>query len=196
MNSKEKANPFSQFTEWFEEAKNFGVREPEAMSLATADVGGKPSARMVLFKGIENESFRFFTNYEGRKGQELIENPFAALVFYWEPLKKQIRIEGSVRKLSAESSDQYWNTRAFESQVGALASKQSQTISSHAELLETYSQLLKKYAGQKIPRPKNWGGFGLHPERIEFWKAGQYRLHERVVFTKTKGQWQKHWLSP
>lgn len=191
------ANPFDIFNQWFQEAKNTGTNNFEAVCLATASQSGRPSARMVLFKGIIDDGFSFFTNYESRKGQELINNPHASIVFYWDVLGKQIRVEGKVKKLSGGQSDQYWYSRPFDSQVSGAVSSQSRPISSHDELVRRAEALRAKYKNQgKVPRPAHWGGFTIIPEKIEFWINQAHRLHIRHVFELTNGHWVLKELAP
>ena len=191
-------NPFQQFQDWFSVASESGILEPNAMTVASATADGKPSARIILLKGIDEKGFLFYTNYEGRKGQELIENPQAALVFYWDTLHRQVRIEGKVEKASQKTSDAYFNKRPKGSQIGAWASPQSQVIESRSILENNKASLNKKYADQDhLPRPKHWGGFRVKPQRIEFWQGRNNRLHDRVVYEKQKnGRWKIFRLAP
>ena len=187
-------DPLAVFREWFEEARAAGVEVPEAMTLATADANGRPSARMVLLKGADESGFTFFTGYESRKGRELAENPRAALVFYWRELGRQVRIEGPVRKLPAAESDAYWQTRPVRSRAAAAASRQSEPIASRAELEAEFERQL---ALDGPPRPERWGGYVLEPEAIELWQHRDHRLHERVRFTRAReGGWREELLQP
>ncbi len=189
-------NPLVQFQRWFEDAVATGMANPEAMTLVTATSRGLPSARIVLYKGMSQDRLCFFTNYDSRKAHQLHKNPHASLVFYWPNLERQIRVEGEVVRLSSQESDEYWLTRPRESRLGALASHQSEVIRNR-QVLENRVQLLtKKYEGKEIPRPKNWGGFGLRPHYFEFWVAGAYRLHDRFRFLKTARGWKLEQLSP
>jgi pyridoxamine 5'-phosphate oxidase len=187
-------DPLAAFQEWFEEARAAGVEAPEAMTLATADGEGRPSARMVLLKGADQRGFTFFTGYESRKGRELAENPRAALVFHWRPLGRQVRVEGPVRRLSSQESDAYWQTRPLRSRAAAAASRQSQPIGSRAELEAEFERQLS--LGEP-PRPERWGGYVLEPEAIELWQHRDDRLHERVRFTRAReGGWSEELLAP
>jgi pyridoxamine 5'-phosphate oxidase len=194
---RNKTNPFSLFHSWFREAGRTSVKEPNAMTLATADADGKPSARMVLLKDYGEAGFIFFTNYESRKGRELTLNPFAGLVFWWEVLQKQIRIEGKIGRLSAEESDHYFRSRPRGSQIGAWASRQSSILESYNQLRQQYAQAESAFSGKEVSRPAYWGGFRLIPDRFEFWQAGPNRLHHRQQFVREKeNQWRIEVLSP
>jgi pyridoxamine 5'-phosphate oxidase len=186
-------DPLATFHEWFEEARVAGVEVPEAMTLATADADGRPSARMVLLKGADDRGFAFFTGYESRKGRELADNPRAALVFYWRPLGRQVRVEGTVRRLSPEESDAYWATRPLRSRAAAAASRQSDPIASRAELEAEFERQL---ALGEPPRPERWGGYVLEPEAIELWQHRDDRLHERIKFTRAREGWRGQPLAP
>jgi pyridoxamine 5'-phosphate oxidase len=186
-------DPLALFREWFEEARAAGVDVPEAMTLATADAEGRPSARMLLLKSADEHGFAFFTGYESRKGQELAANPWAALVFYWRPLGRQVRVEGPVRRLSKEESDAYWQTRPLRSRAAAAASRQSEAIESR-EALE--AEFERQLAVGEPPRPERWGGYVLGPEAIEFWQHRDDRLHERLRFTRAREGWRAELLSP
>jgi pyridoxamine 5'-phosphate oxidase len=186
-------DPIEVFNEWFEEAREAGVDVPEAMTLATADASGRPSARMLLLKGLDEHGFSFFTGYESRKGRELDANPRAALVFYWRPLGRQVRVEGTVRKLSPEESDAYWATRPPRSRAAAAASRQSEAIERREELEAEFERLLP---GDEVPRPERWGGYVLAPETIELWQHRDDRLHERYRFTRAREGWRRELLAP
>ena len=186
-------DPLERFREWFEDARAAGVDAPEAMTLATADAQGRPSARMVLLKGLDERGFSFFSGYESRKGRELTENPRAALVFYWRELGRQVRIEGPVTRLPAEESDAYWQTRPPRSRAAAAASRQSEPIESRAELEAGFERQL---AGDP-PRPERWGGYVLEPEAIELWQHRDDRLHDRTRYTRAReGGWREELLQP
>ncbi|KAG0708487.1 Pyridoxine-5'-phosphate oxidase [Chionoecetes opilio] len=177
--------PFGQFKEWFDEACNTpGIIEANAMCLATATKEGKPSARMVLLKGYGREGFRFFTNYDSRKGHELDENPQASLCFFWEPLMRSVRVEGRVERLGEEQSTEYFHSRPRSSQIGACVSPQSQVIDGRQILVNKDKQLHDEYKDEQtvIPKPKCWGGFQIVPDSIEFWQGQTNRIHDRIRF--------------
>lgn len=178
-------DPFRQFGEWFREAEVAVPVDPNAMVLSTIGPEGRPSARVVLLKGFDSEGFVFYGNLGSRKFRELAAHPFAALNFHWKPLERQVRIEGRVAPVTEPEADAYFATRARGSQVGAWASKQSEPLGSRAELEEAARAIEAKYAGKPVPRPPFWSGFRLAPDRIEFWKAGEFRLHDREVFRRT-----------
>ena len=190
-------NPFDQFRAWFKEAIDAEVNEPNAMTLATCKENGRPTARVVLLKGIEEHGFVFFTNYESHKGTEIAKNPYAALVFFWPELQRQIRIEGEIKKLDEAASDAYFFSRPIESQIGAHASPQSCTIESRQVIEDNYKRLLKRFETDPISRPANWGGYSLDPQSIEFWQGRASRLHDRFLFTKAKiKDWNVSRLAP
>jgi len=190
-------NPIRQFQLWFDEAVSRGLPLAEAMTLCTATTDGKPSARMILLKGVAESGFVFYTNYRSRKARELDANPFAALVFYWEPLERQVRVEGKVARIAAEESDKYFQTRPRESQLGAIASPQSDVIESRELLEQEFQELEQKYSDRTIERPNHWGGYRLVPERIEFWKGRPGRLHDRLLYElQADGEWNRTRLAP
>lgn len=191
------ADPMVTFAAWFAEAQEAGVYEPNAMTLATADAAGRPSARVVLLKGVDARGFTFFTNYASRKGQELAANPWAALCFWWGPLERQVRVEGPVEPISAAESDDYYRSRPRGARLGAWASAQSQVISGRQVLEQRLAQLEAEYAGQEPPRPPYWGGYRLLPSAIEFWQGGLNRLHDRLHYTRrADAAWRLERLSP
>jgi pyridoxamine 5'-phosphate oxidase len=188
--------PLEQFRGWYDGAVAAGVVEPEAMALATADAGGMPSVRFVLLKGIDERGVEFFTNYESRKGRELIANPRAALAVLWKPLQRQVRLEGPVEVLTPEESDAYFSTRSRGSQLGAWASRQSEEIPDREWLEGRLASVDAEYP-DAVPRPPHWGGFRLLPTAIEFWEGRPNRLHDREQFTRGEdGAWVSVRLSP
>jgi pyridoxamine 5'-phosphate oxidase len=189
------SDPLSQFAQWYEGAVEAGVVEPEAMALATASADGMPSVRFVLLKGIDDRGVEFFTNYESRKGRELIANPRASLAVLWKPLQRQVRLEGAVEVLSPEESDAYFATRSRGSQLGAWASAQSEVIPDRAWLEALLAQVDARYPDE-VPRPPHWGGFRLLPSVIEFWEGRPSRLHDRAVYRRVEGEWVASLLSP
>ena len=190
-------DPIVQFGQWFDEAIDSRVLEPNAFALATASPDGRPSARTVLLKGFDHNGFVFFTNYESRKGHELKANPHAAMLFTWLDLQRQIRIEGSIEKISQEESLNYFQSRPRESQIGAWASPQSRPIEAREVLENTQSAIALKYAGvEKLPLPPFWGGYRVTPVWFEFWQGRESRLHDRVVYSKTEEGWKIGRLAP
>lgn len=196
--SEVSSNPYALFEQWFEEAVSAQLPEPNAMTLATADKSGRPSARVVLLKGFRENGFIFFTNYESRKGRELEDNPYAALVFFWMELERQVRIEGKVEKVSFEESEAYFHRRPRESQIGAWTSPQSKTISGRAYLEERYRSCEQHFASTAvIPLPEIWGGYLLKPSAIEFWQGRPSRLHDRLRYVYLDdGGWHIERLAP
>jgi len=186
-------NPFKQFEVWFGDAKNGAIREPNAMTLATATHSGKPSARVVLLKEVNQEGFVFYTNYLSRKGKEIGENPYATILFFWDALERQVRIEGMLKKVDEATSEAYFNSRPLESRIGAIVSAQSTVIES-AQVLETLFEQTKT-AGN-IVRPKHWGGYVLMPDYFEFWQGRPNRIHDRIAYTQTKSEWLIQRLAP
>ena len=188
-------DPVAAFNDWLEEARTAGTAVPEAMTLATVDESGQPSARMLLLKSADERGFTFFSGYESRKGRELDANPRAALVFYWQPLGRQVRVEGTVRRLSPEESDAYWATRPARSRAAAAASRQSEPLAWLEELEAEAERLLREYEDD-VPRPGRWGGYVLEPHTIELWQHRDDRLHERLVFTRAREGWRREQLAP
>ena len=190
-------NPFEQFRFWFENAVESEIYEPNAMMLSTATTEGKPSARIVLLKGIDENGFRFFTNYESSKGAEMAVNPQVALTFYWDKIHRQVRIEGKVEKISAEASTGYFQSRPKGSQIGAWASPQSRVITGREVLEHSMEKLAEKYSDEAVlPRPEHWGGYIVIPERMEFWQGRNNRLHDRVVYEKKNRGWKIFRVAP
>jgi pyridoxamine 5'-phosphate oxidase len=190
------SNPFKQFGIWLDQAIQANVAEPNAMTLATATRDGRPSARIVLLKGIDSRGFVFFTNYESRKGRELDVNPFAALTFLWTELARQIRIEGQVEFVTAAESDEYHRTRPRGSQLGAWCSSQSEVIGGREVLEARLRELEEKFRDRDVPRPPYWGGYRLTPVMIEFWQGRPNRLHDRIRYRWTAGKWIMERLAP
>lgn len=189
-------DPIKQFAVWFEEASASITGEPNAMVISTADSGGKPSSRVVLLKGFSSSGFIFFTNYTSHKGKQLEENPRAALLFFWGELERQVRIEGSVEKISSEESKEYFNSRPRKSQIGALASNQSQVVENRSTLEDKFLMLEKQYENMEVPMPAHWGGYIVNPENFEFWQGRRSRLHDRISYTLNEGKWKIERLSP
>jgi len=190
-------NPFIQFQTWFSQALAAQLPEPNAMTLATCTPDGKPSARMVLLKDVNERGFAFFSNYNSRKGEEINENPHAALVFWWAELERQVRIVGTVEKVSPQESDNYFYSRPGTSRLGAWASNQSEIIASREVLEGQLQQFQRKYENQEVPRPPHWGGFRVVPREIEFWQGRSSRLHDRLLYTQLDdGIWKIERLSP
>jgi pyridoxamine 5'-phosphate oxidase len=190
------ADPLAQFAAWFREAGAAGVRLPEAAALATSSSDGAPSLRMVLVKGFDERGFVFFTNYASRKGRELAGNPRAALMFYWDPLGRQVRLEGPVTRTSAEESAAYARSRPRGSQLSALASPQSEPVESREALERRVAELEQRYGTGELPVPTDWGGFRLAPQSIEFWQQREDRLHDRLRYRRAGGDWVIERLAP
>ncbi len=189
-------DPIALFAEWYGEAQNCGLKEPTAVTLATADSNGRPTARMVLLKGHDARGFVFYTNNESRKGDALRENPFAALCFYWPPLDRQLRVEGAVEPVSEEEADAYFASRDRQARIGAWASAQSRPLEGRFALEKEIARYAAKYAIGEVPRPPHWSGYRVHPDRMEFWSEGAFRLHDRRVFTRQGDGWTTMRLFP
>jgi pyridoxamine 5'-phosphate oxidase len=188
--------PFALFREWFDEARRAGFYLSESVALATATPDGRPSVRMMLLKGFDEGGFRFFTNYESRKGAELAANSRAAMLLYWNTLHRQVRIEGTVERLSRQESEEYFHTRPRGSQIGAWASNQSSVLTGRAELDGRFEELQARFEQSEVPLPPYWGGYRLVPERIEFWQGRPNRLHDRLRYTRAKQGWTLERLAP
>jgi pyridoxamine 5'-phosphate oxidase len=185
-----------QFGRWFADAEAADLIEPNAMTLATADAGGRPSARMVLLKAFDQRGFVFYTNYGSRKAGELTGNPAAALVFWWPPLERQVRVEGGVERVTREESEAYFRTRPLGSRLGAWASEQSRVIVGRVDLERRLEELEARYGDGEVPLPPFWGGYRVHPEVVEFWQHRPNRLHDRLRYRRVPGGWTIERLSP
>ena len=188
-------HPLRQFEQWLHQALEAEVPEPNAMTLATVGSDMRPSTRVVLIKGYDDQGLVWYTNYDSRKGQELAGNPYASLQFHWVELERVVRIEGHVSKVSSEESDAYFHSRPLDSRIGAWASPQSQVIDSRTQLVTQAASYMAKF-GLKPPRPPHWGGYRLTPDRWEFWQGGVARLHDRLVYRLQDGDWTKERLAP
>ena len=189
-------DPFALFDAWFAEAGTSEINDPEAMALATADSRGRPSVRMVLLKGHGPEGFVFYTNEGSAKGEQLAENPRAALLFHWKSLRRQVRIEGPVERVSNSVADHYFASRLRDSQLGAWASDQSRPLDSRVTFEQRFADVERRFEGEDVPRPPHWGGYRVVPERIEFWSDRPHRLHERRLFTRDGERWSEGLLYP
>ena len=191
-------DPFELFERWFDEAKKNEINDPNALALGTASKDGIPSVRMVLLKGFDKEGFVFYTNLNSQKGNQIKENPNATMCFHWKSLLRQIRIVGVLSQVSADTADKYYNSRGYESRIGAWASKQSSVLKNRNELLDSLEAFRKKYNDQdKVPRPSHWSGFNLKPSSIEFWLDGDNRIHERLKYILNENnEWTISLLSP
>jgi pyridoxamine 5'-phosphate oxidase len=190
-------NPFEQFKTWFNQALAAQLPEPNAMTIASATTDGKPYARIVLLKDYDERGFVFYTNYESHKGQQLVQNPWGAIAFWWTQLERQVRIEGRVEKVSELESDEYFQSRPKGSQLGAWASNQSQVIDSREVLERRLEQLKEEYENKQVPRPPHWGGFRVIPDEIEFWQGRPSRLHDRLLYRRSEdGTWKIQRLAP
>ena len=191
-------NPFELFQRWFEEAKKKEINDPNALALGTANKEGIPSVRMVLLKGHSEKGFVFYTNLNSQKGNEIKENPNATMCFHWKSLLRQIRIVGTLKQVDDETADEYYNSREYDSRIGAWASKQSSVLQSRDDLLNSLEDYRKKYKDKNnVPRPSHWSGWNLKPSTIEFWLDGDNRIHERLKYSLEKnGNWIKSLLSP
>jgi len=191
------ADPIKQFDKWFKEALKSEQHEPTAMTLATATPDGRPSARIVLMKGFDQDGFSFYTNYLSRKGKEIAKNPLGSLLFFWDTLERQVRIEGTIEKLDKLTSEKYFHSRPKGSQVGAVVSPQSQEIPDRDVLEKKWHDLEAQYADKEVPKPSHWGGYILKPRLIEFWQGRPSRLHDRILYKKTDNKnWKKVRLAP
>ncbi|MDX1740448.1 MAG: pyridoxamine 5'-phosphate oxidase [Rhodothermales bacterium] len=189
------SDPIEQFREWFQDCRRAKIVEPNAMTLSTVGPGGRPSSRMVLLKGFDERGFTFFTNYESRKGRELDANPQASLVFCWQTLERQIRIEGNTERLGEQVAEEYFQSRPRETQLGARASPQSEPLESRQELEDRYRLFSERYP-HGVPRPEHWGGYLLRPDRVEFWQGRSGRLHDRILYRRAGDVWETVRLAP
>ena len=189
-------DPLRQFQRWFDEARDAGIVAPESMALATATPDGRPSVRMVLLKGADEAGFAFHTNYESRKGGELEANPHAALLFHWQPLGRQVRVEGRVERVPAEESEAYFRSRPLGSRLAAWASPQSRPLADRDELERLYAEAAARFPGEEVPRPPHWGGFRLIPDAYEFWQHADNRLHDRIRYERAADGWKRERLAP
>jgi pyridoxamine 5'-phosphate oxidase len=190
------AHPVQQFSKWFKEAVEAKVNEPNAMGLSTVSREGKPSSRILLLRNFDEKGFVFYTNYTSRKGEDISENPNAALLFFWPELERQVRIEGTLSRQSVEESDLYFQSRPRTSKLGAWTSAQSKVISSRKILDEEYAKLSEKYPDENVPRPAYWGGYVLKPVSVEFWQGRPSRLHDRILYTAEDDRWKIERLAP
>lgn len=188
-------DPLAQLQRWLDEAQAAGMIEPGAMTVATVS-GSQPSARIVLFKGFHQGGLTFYTNYEGRKGRELAQNAAIAAVFWWDKLERQVRIEGRVQQLPPQMSEQYFHGRPRASQLGALASHQSQVVQTRAELDQRLEQVTRQHEGAEVPWPPHWGGYRIEPASIEFWQGRRDRMHDRLLYCREGGNWRIERLEP
>ncbi|WP_417432650.1 pyridoxamine 5'-phosphate oxidase [Kiloniella sp.] len=194
------SDPYDVFDVWLKEAEEKELNDPTAMSLSTVDATGMPSSRMVLLKDWDRQGFVFYTNYESRKGEQLLAHPKAALMFHWKSVRRSVRIEGLVEQVTPEEADEYFASRPKQSQIGAWASDQSRPLEGRFELEKRVAKYAAKYGLSKVPRPPHWSGFRVCPTRIEFWQDGPFRLHDRLVYStediKQTGQWNTERLFP
>ena len=190
------ADPIILFRKWLEEAVESQAAEPNAMSLATISEDGTPNSRVVLLKEVGDRSIRFYTNYTSRKGKDLEINPFAAVSFWWPELERQVRMKGSIKKVSREESDEYFKSRPRESQLGAWASSQSSVVENREKLKEDYDNVSKQFKNTVIPTPEYWGGIDIYVNEIEFWQGRPSRLHDRILFTFEQDEWKYKRLQP
>ena len=189
-------NPFKQFDIWFKDAHEIGLKDPNAMNVASSTKEGIPSSRMVLLKSYDENGFIFYTNYTSRKSKEIIDNPNVALNFFWDALERQVRVEGEIKKIDPKISDEYFSSRSRLSQLGAHASNQSQIIENYDVITNKLKELEKEYDGKEISRPDHWGGFIVVPKTIEFWQGHEGRIHDRLKFQKDNAEWGFVRLSP
>lgn len=190
------SDPVAEFATWYAAARRAGAHLPHSMTLATATATGAPSARIVFLKSFDRQGFVFYTNYDSRKAAEIAENPAAALLFHWGELWRQVRVEGSLSKVSDAESDAYFHSRPRKSQLGAWASRQSAVIPSRQHLMDEFARAEQRFAGGEVPRPPGWGGYRLQPRAVEFWQGRLHRLHDRFLYTRDGDGWRRDRLSP
>ena len=194
---EDSANPIDLFKKWFEAAEKSEINDPKAFSLVTATSDGRPSVRMVLLKGLSNDGFVFYSNFNSRKGNDLKKNPKASMCFYWESLKRQVCIAGEVSVIDSKEADEYYNSRSYESRIGAWASSQSDVMKNRDEFIKKIKEFKTKYPDKnKVPRPSYWSGWRLKPEQIEFWLKIENRIHQRLNYRIDNGKWNKEILYP
>ncbi|WP_089287895.1 MULTISPECIES: pyridoxamine 5'-phosphate oxidase [unclassified Azospirillum] len=196
MSLADATDPFVQFQTWFAEAEATEVNDANAMSVATVGENGRPSLRILLLKGFDQRGFAFFTNMQSRKGDQLAANAVAALTFHWKSLRRQVRIEGLVELVTPQEADEYFASRPRGSQIGAWASQQSRPLDKRETLEAAIREVEARYEGQPVPRPPHWSGYRVVPDYIEFWQDREFRLHDRIVFTRTDGEWAKQRFYP
>ncbi len=190
-------NPIDLFSKWFDKAKKSEINDPNAVALGTVNTNHQPSVRMVLLKGLSNDGFVFYTNFNSKKGNDLKNNKFASMCFHWKTLRRQVRIVGEVKKVSDKESDEYYNSRAYGSRISAWASSQSEPMDNRGIFLKKIEEFKKKYPNElNVPRPPHWAGWRLHPTQIEFWVDGENRIHERLNYVKENEKWIKKILYP
>ena len=194
---EDEANPIVLFKKWFVVAEKSEINDPNALSLATASSDGKPSVRMVLLKGVSENGFIFYTNFNSKKGKDLKSNPIASMCFHWKSLRRQVRIVGKVTEVSKTEADDYFNSRPYKNKIGAWASSQSQILDNRQTFLNKIKEIEKKYSDKdNVPRPPHWSGWRLEPNEIEFWLDGDGRIHERLLYKNTNNKWTKDLLYP
>jgi pyridoxamine 5'-phosphate oxidase len=189
-------DPVAMFSRWYDEARDAGIHEPNAMVVSTADAEGRPSARLVLLKGVSEDGFAFYTNTLSRKGEELRVNPHCALLFPWHPIERQVRVDGVAERLPQDEVDAYFAVRPRESQIGAWASHQSRPVTGRDELAREYADAQARFEDGDVPTPEEWGGYLVHPEAVEFWQGRPGRMHDRLVYRRVDGGWRTERLAP
>jgi len=196
LESEVSVNPYEQFGLWWDEAIKSNLEEVNAMTLSTATKEGRPSSRIMLLKGYDEKGFVFFTNYLSNKGEQISDNPYVSLLFFWKELQRQVRIEGKIEKLETEYNDEYFYSRPVGSRIGAWASKQSKAIENRETLESDFAKYAKQFEGIDVPRPEHWGGYRVVPDKIEFWQGRSNRLHDRIEYNLDNAAWRIKRLSP